>query len=638
MHIVPNLDIRKEISAIACRASSAISGKAREISSDWKQLSERKLFVFLLMFIPAMLFTLYVGAYKQPIENMEYTQILIVDADNSQMSAAIVQSLMKTNLYQFKKASLEPATELVRDGEEYAALVIPEGFGEKLENGQNPKLTLLVNDRTSYVVSRLIMTAIPTYVLKLNENLLQVQKESAMEGMGAASDQAGVSSSLLAGAAQGSSALAQGAEQAGEGAQKIADYAGETTSGTYEIARGTRYLGYSAYNLQQGLGQLKEGAQSAQTAIGQISSGSDTVLGAHATLDQLITLAQAQAASLNGSANATPLLTTLASAKAVSTAEKSGITQINAGSKQLYSKSGELVSGIASAENGAAQMEYQLFKAYDAALVDADAQQSLSTGAQSLASAQGEIAEGQQKVTAGAKLVSSKDEMLAQALGEGESQLASAQEIGLDIKEYGKSDYGTFFATAFAVLGLFFGSASAYVFSCLSKVKNAFFFSSVLSVSQGIALLGVYWWMGFPYLGGLAMLFGIFAIVAVLFVALTRAIVALVSNPFSYEHMQIMSPVLSLLAVFMISSGGAIWPAHTLEAPFSSFAPYIPFYYAVAAVRDSALGGIIPWANMAYMGAFMIIFFAVGKLAITRWERIARKKKEAKKGKKALSA
>jgi len=97
--------------------------------------------------------------------------------------------------------------------------------------------------------------------------------------------------------------------------------------------------------------------------------------------------------------------------------------------------------------------------------------------------------------------------------------------------------------------------------------------------------------MGFPAKFGIERLFLILLLTSITFLFLARALTSFFGSQLKSESLQVLSPVLSLLAIFMMSSGGAVWQQHTLNEPFPQFASFIPFNYATGAIRACSLAG-----------------------------------------------
>lgn len=568
-----------------------------------------------LLLIPSLVFVLYVGAFYQPLDNMKNTPVLLVNMDGGETAAQIEGSILGTNLYQFRRTSYEYAQASIQAGKEWAAIVIPGGFSERLERGEDAELVLLVDGQQSYIVTRVLMPTFSALTERINAKYREGASQAIGEGLSAASTQERLSSGQLGAASEASGRLAAGSAGASVYSAAAAGASYELGFSGKAVSSSLKTVGYSADSLRVGLITLGNGSTQITDGIATIKTGTAQAKTVHAALNAAINQSSTIAEGLPDSASKTQLMSALSAARNYSALEGSGLSAIDRGAGQLYAGSAALQDGIWAAANGAWRLEQAIFLIHGAQVKLSGGNGELALSLSQISEGEGKISAGQAKISRGLSLISIKENTIGKSLSDASEYAMQMPEIRLKTYESNKTNYGTFFATAFVVLGLFFGSASAYVFCALTRAKRAVHPSVVFCVAQAAILLAAYLAMGFPARGGAEALFFIMLAISLTFLMMTRAIAYLIGDIFTSEHLQIMSPILSLLAVFMISSGGAMWPQHTLNEPFSAFTPFIPFFYSAMAVRASALGGDVPVFDLAALAVFCLAFYMIRKLA-----------------------
>ena len=596
----------------------ARNGVARDKEAIGGQKGAHAAFLLGLILLPSLVFFLYVGAYYRPLDNMQNTPVLVVNMDGRAESLQVEDAIMASGVYEFRRANYEYALQAVGDGSEWAAIIIPEDFSDRLENGQDAQLVLLADDSRSYVVTRVLSPTISVLSDRISASMKSGASERVGEGLSAASLQEKLTSSQLSAAGAASGRIGGGQQELSVYTSTASDYAGEMGQSGVKIASSLKTAAFSADALHSGLVALQDGGSSLQSGLSALKNGTSQLRAAHASLDSALGMSISAANSLDNSSAKSQLLYILASAKNGSAQEYAGIGLIDDSAGALYSGSSALSSGISSAAAGSAQLENGMFQLQDSQARLASSTNDAALSLAQISGSQLAASDGQGALSAGLGQLSSKQSKIAGALSDASSVSYSPPSISISLREANKTDYGTFFATAFVVLGLFFGAASAYVFFRLSGGSRALASSAIICLAQSLALLAVYLSMGFPARLGAESLLIVFMLTSATFLLLARAIVSLLGRTFSASNLQVLSPVLSLLAVFMISSGGAIWPQHTLNYPFSLFAPFIPFFHSTAAVRSSALAGIWPANGILAMLAFCAVFIGVA-YAASRW-------------------
>jgi len=575
----------------------------------------RKLPVLIgLLLLPCLIFLLYVGSYYNPLVNVADTEILLCNLDGSEFSGQVQDAIMATNLFKFRVSNYDAALESVRSGKSWGLIVIPSDFSSRFEDNEGPEIRIILDDQQSYIVARVLASSFEVLGDRLNANLAAQYNGRIAEGLATASSQSQLSSTQLGTLSDASSQLSSSSAQVALGTGTISSYMSELSLSEGKIATGLKQASYSSGVLSSSLSQLSAASTTLQTSTGSLSTATGQIITSNTAEQAYLLSAINSTKALSDSAEKNATLLALQNAYNLSVAQGNGLATAKAGMATLYSSQGVLSSKLGSASTGANDLSNSLYKAY-LSQSKASSQTGQASSALSTASgASSRIASGEGKVSTAADMLSQKDATLAGKLGDASNAAASAPTVTFQVNESNSVDnYGTFFATVFIILGLFLGSVSAYVLCSLEKLRRPFNACTIVIVLQCALLLALYISMGFPTRGGADSLFAVMLLSGLLFALLVRAFCKALAPKINASHLQIISPAMTLLAVFMLSSGGVIWPQHTLEWPFSIFAPYIPFNYAVNAIRVSALGGDLPLSDVAALFVFAAAFIVLAK-------------------------
>jgi len=550
-----------------------------------------------LLLVPALVFLLYVGAFYQPMENARNTEVLFVNLDGGELSQAIESAILSSGVYNFKTASLDYATTEVNEARAWGALIIPAGFEDNLRSGNGAEIILLADDSRSYIISRTMQPTIMVLSSRLQEQILQNALDSAASGMDAASRQEAYSAQSLQALSAASSQLKEGQSDLISAESKMSDYGQELTSSNLKLQANLKSSVQAGRALTDGAGQLRDGAGTLSSGLLVLNNGTTQLLTVNSKLNNVLASAYASAQSIPDGVARNQTISLISSAQYLSSAQNSGLQSLDSGTKTAYSGSQKLYSGLGTLTNGLGTLSDGLIRIKQAQLLSTASIADLALNTKTISTLSKDLESGIGQVGSSQSLLADKSSSLSFALSSGSDQLGLGG-INLRIVEANYADYGTFFATAFVSLGLFFGAASAYIFCSLSKLRHPTIWAFGFAILQSVILICVYALMSFPMRSGEYSLLAIMLLSSLVFLLMTRALVRIVSPIFEAHHLSLYSPILSLLAVFMISSGGAMWPQHTLQAPFNVFTPFIPMYYSVSATRASALAAVWPSSDL----------------------------------------
>jgi len=589
-------------------------GIIRCIKADFAVLARNKPVLVGLLLLPCIIFLLYVGSYYNPLVNVSDTEILLCNMDGSEFSNTVQDAIVATNLFKFRTAGYDDALVSVRSGKSWGMIVIPSDFSSRFEDNENPEIRIVLDDQQSYIVARVLASSFEVLGDRLNANLQEQYNQRIAEGLGTASSQSKLSSVQLGTLSASSELLSSSSAQVALGTGTISSYLSELSLSEGKLASGLKQASSSASGLSGSLSQLSTASTTLQSSTATLKNATEQIITANTAEQSYLLSAINSTNLLSDSAEKNATLLALQKAYNLSVSQGSGLSNAKSGMATLYSSQGLLSSKLDAASAGANSLALSLDRAYlsqsKASSTTGQAASSLSTASD----ASSQIASGGQKVSRAEGLLSQKDAALAGKLDDAAGAAASAPSVRFSIAESNSvANYGTFFATAFIVLGLFLGGVSAYVLCSLEKLRRPFSACAIIVFSQCILLLLLYLAMGFPTRGGADSLLALMVLSALLYALLVRAFCKALAPKINAGHLQVISPAMTILAVFMLSSGGVIWPQHTLDWPFSLFAPCIPFNYSASAIRASALGGDLPLGDVLALFAFAAAFILIAK-------------------------
>ena len=567
-----------------------------------------------LLLVPALVFLLYVGAFYQPIDNSRNTTVLFVNLDGGELAQSMESAILSSGVYDFKVSSLENAVEQVNSAQAWGALIIPAGFEEHLRSENGAQLILLVDDSRSYIISRTMQPTMMVLVSKLQAQVMSEALSSASIGMQTVSRQEEYSSQSLNSLSQASYAMGAGQSKLTSSLSTLSDYENELTYSNLKLHSSLQSSVQAGWALSEGAGALRNGADSLSLGLSALHNGTSILVSTHSQLNYVLSNAYTIVQSMPDTTEKNQTLSLLSTANYISGLEYSGLQSVDSKMQTAYIASRTIHDGLNTLNSKLGSLTDGLVQISDAQLLSTRSMQDIALNTKTVSSASKTLQSKTHEVSGMQSLLASKSSSLSSSLYEGSSQLDLGG-VSLLIMESNYATYRAFFATAFISLGLFFGAASAYIFCALAKLRHPTIWALCISFLQSIILLAIYCAMDFVMRSGEYELLAIMFLSSAVYVLMTRALVRVVSPVFEANHLSLYSPILSLLAVFMISSGGAMWPQHTLQAPFSSFTPFIPMYYTVSATRASALASMWPSSDVQIILSFCLIFWVLVELA-----------------------
>ncbi|MGY3766121.1 YhgE/Pip domain-containing protein [Vagococcus vulneris] len=127
--------------------------------------------ICILVFIPTIYATLFLGALKDPYGNLKQLPVALI----KQKSNPLYKELVNSNIFNFREETLQDAQKDLTNGKIYGVIYFEKNFGEKMQNfnkkGESPIVHLITSEGLSYSTSKLITGALTQFVTTVNSKL-----------------------------------------------------------------------------------------------------------------------------------------------------------------------------------------------------------------------------------------------------------------------------------------------------------------------------------------------------------------------------------------------------------------------------------------------------------------------------------
>lgn len=305
-----------------------------------------------VLLIPIMYSFFYLKAYWDPYGNLTDIKIAMVNLDEGNntenQGQQFIETMVENGTFNICDVSLEEAENGLKDGKYYAMIKIPSTFtvdlnSAKEENKVISKITYSPNQKTNYLASQIINSAVKTIEINLQAKVSKTVTENLVYKLN------GVPDSLQE--------ISDGSEEILNGTNKLEDGAKELTDGTQELNTsytdfdngiisaytgslsvddGVKTLGIGADTLINGVSTLKEGTVDLDNGITSVNDGASALLSGATQLDEGVFSLSEGTKSLTVGASTV----------------SSGASEIEGYLEQLYSGIQNLKNGYVSIDSG----------------------------------------------------------------------------------------------------------------------------------------------------------------------------------------------------------------------------------------------------------------------------------------------
>ena len=232
-----------------------------------------------VLLIPIMYSFFYLKAYWDPYGNLQDIKIAMVNLDKGKdgenQGQKLVNTMVENGTFNICEVSEDDAQNGLVDGEYYAVISIPETFTEDLnsakeEEKQISKITYSPNQKTNFLASQIINSAIKTIEINLQAEVAKTVTETLQDKLNEVPDSL---EEIQDGAGQikdGTQALAEGTDTLKDGTQTLNDNYTKFDDGVQSAYQGS-------ISLDEGISTLKNGSSSLISGVGTLAEGTKTL-------------------------------------------------------------------------------------------------------------------------------------------------------------------------------------------------------------------------------------------------------------------------------------------------------------------------------------------------------------------------
>ena len=632
------------------RLLSSALAVARLEGSLFRRYPKLRVSVMGIVLIPALYAFIYLSSVWDPASRTAQLPALIVNQDAGtevqgkpvNLGRDLTASLQARQAFGFTVAAdAEQARRAVREGTVLFALIIPPQFSAQAMGAATAgagKLVVVASEGNNYAGAGFARRFAAELGHQLNETLNEKRWEAVL---GATSSSADSLARLREGVGRlqaGALALNTGLGQAHDGSLQLAGGLGKLSDNVSLLGDGVKQLGAGARTLdarkpaaadlqalKTGASQLAAGHADLQKGLGQLETGAGK-------------LAEG-AGQLRDQTKGIPIVGGKVSAGAGQLAD--GAVQLQGGIKAAGQGQAKLMGGAQALSKGVDQLA-DGFAAYAggvsqlASKFPADAQlDELSAGGRTAAQAGQQLAVGLGKLQAGSGQLSAGLATLAAALPASvpglagtAKGLAASVEPTLEI-DAPVANQGQGMAPNFIPVSLWLGAVmTAFIFH-LRRLPEA-----AAVHARPALLLGKMGILGSINLAQATMVFLMSALLLHLQpahaagLALTMVVASLTFMLIILLLVRLFGDagkaVALILLILQLSSAGGVMPVELTNGFFRAISPWLPFTWAVRAVRASAFGAFgNEWAAaLGTLACFGLGAFVLGAL-IGHWKFVA---------------
>jgi YhgE/Pip-like protein len=125
--------------------------------------------VVILILIPFLYSNFFLGALKDPYQNVEQLPVAVVKGDNK---IPIEESLLRKKLFKAKFENIEKANSDLNSGKVYGIVSFDNNFMEKIASEkETPNIVLTTNESLNSFAAKILTSEMTQYVTKVNEVL-----------------------------------------------------------------------------------------------------------------------------------------------------------------------------------------------------------------------------------------------------------------------------------------------------------------------------------------------------------------------------------------------------------------------------------------------------------------------------------
>lgn len=300
----------------------------------------------LVLFIPMLYSTIYLGAFWDPYDKLENVPIAVVNKDREvvkdgkkyDIGSELIDSLEQNKKMDWKFVDERKASKGLRDSRYYATITIPENFSKtisEVDEGKtyDTKIIYSANKGKNFIFSQLSQKAAENIKFEISSTIQQEISKSLVENMYKVKDSIG---------------------KAEEGTEKLVEGSIRLSKGSAKLKTGTQTAKDGSVRLQDGLKSASEGSKKLDKGIVELKNGGDKLTtGAKAARD--------------------------GSDKLVT-----GLSELSRGEEKIVNGTGELVAGLETLKKGISTPNEDIVKLVEGAKTVSEYNTKLAKGTDDL--------------------------------------------------------------------------------------------------------------------------------------------------------------------------------------------------------------------------------------------------------------
>ncbi len=364
-----------------------------------------------VLLIPVMYSFFYLKSYWDPYGNLQDMKIAIVNLDSGKdgenQGQKLVNSMIENGTFNISSVTEEEAEDGLVNGIYYAVITIPRSFTENLnsakeENKQITTITYSPNQKSNYLASQIINSAIKNIELNLNSQVAEKVTETLADNLN------DVPANLQE--------IADGADKINSGTIDLDDGAKQLSNGTGELNNSYEQFDEGLNAAYSGSTQLDEAIVSLYDGANNLVDGADNLQLGTESLDKGLSTLKDGTSTLNTGAN-----------------------EVNTGAQKLKSGVFNLSDGASSVSAGASEIEGYLAQLYDGIKQTKSGYKNIDTGIN-------EAVDSIEKIKTTINQLGSKASDLQKLKISNEKSISTLQSSNKDIEK----NYNTYFVALLA--------------------------------------------------------------------------------------------------------------------------------------------------------------------------------------------
>jgi len=654
-----------------------------------KDLFVKIIIIFGIAIIPIFYSFFYLNAFWDPYSRIEGMPVALVNQDKGNdeenLGLNLINNMLEEKSMDFQVVDYEKAKEGLENKKYYAILLIPENFTENLnsaksENKQISKIIYSPNQKTNYIASQILNTAVNKIEMKLQAEVAEKIVNNLTDSLNDVPDNLEKLNDAAKKLQDGNISLRDGLSTINNGMDSLDENYNKFNEGIEIASNGTKSLDIGIDTLNSGLDELYSGSKnlsSSAEGLTQITNGASELskkgnelnLGLNSYVDGVNLATEKLSVLLNSIiqyAQANPQvladenfkgifdnILTLASSGQLDSLKNSGITlknaseEYNQGIERLANATNnllQLTSGIKEIESG-----IQRTKTGVQELKKGSAQ--LSDGADTLRTSSLEIKDGISQLKNGSRTALDG----SQKLLNGQTEFVDTVDIAINdardelnktkgISEFTKNpveiveedyqhveSYGVGLAPYFMSLSLWVGGLIIFVgiymdsrnrFKHLGReAKNKILRSLAyvgIAIIQAILLAAILKWSLGYQIANVAMYYGVCILISIVFLSIIQ---------FLMVHFGDVGKFLTILIlVLQLSACGGTFPMETIPNWYRVLQPFMPMTYSLDLLKEATIGITDGFAAHDATVLIVIMFIFLGATLVLDFIKMKKEK------------